>query len=164
MPAGNIGDAVRYILPSSPLMYSKRQDNSVIGANTGNHAQQTKKSILRISSMCISGTSQASVACGGIQEKCQLFTRYQNLNRMLTFRSYNLIMGWQGGAILQKVNRYSRSLQRRSVPPVFWSPFASELLWRETEVVGRVTARIWGTRLAKCPNQNLAALIAKGGE
>ena len=56
-----------------------------------------------------------------------------------------------------------RSLLRRGFPSVFWSPFAPELLWQETEVGGQVTARIWGTRLAKCP-QNLAALIPKGGE
>ena len=73
-----------------------------------------------------------------------------------------MIMGWQGGTILQKLD--CRSLRRRGSPSVYYSPFAPELLWREIEVIGRVTTRIRGAGLAKCPNQNLAALIPKGGE
>jgi branched-chain amino acid transport system substrate-binding protein len=38
------------------------------------------------------------------------------------------------------------------------------LLWRDAEAIGQVTTEIWGTRLAKCQNQSLAALIPKGGE
>lgn len=46
----------------------------------------------------------------------------------------------------------------------FLSPFAPELLRREREVVGQVTARIGGGRVAKCLSKNLAASIPKGGE
>jgi hypothetical protein len=31
-------------------------------------------------------------------------------------------------------------------------------------VIGQVTARMRGRRLAKCPKQNLTALMPKGGE
>jgi len=71
------------------IIYSEGQDNSVIGADTGNHTQRTEKSISRIPAMCSQETSQTSVACGGIQEKCKVFTRYRNLNKILTFGCYH---------------------------------------------------------------------------
>ena len=98
---------------------------------------------------------------GRIREKCQLFTPYQNLNKILTFRSYNCCVVMRGRD-LQKLD--CQSLQRRGSTSVCYSPIAPELLWRETEVIGQTTARIWGTRPAKCRNQSLAALIPKGGE
>jgi hypothetical protein len=45
-----------------------------------------------------------------------------------------------------------------------WFPFARDLLWRETEVVSQATKRIWSAGLAKYTNENVAALIPKGGE
>ena len=148
---------MRYILVSSRLIYPKGQDESVIGADTGNPDQSTKKSILGISSMCISGTPQASVTFAGLQEKCRPFAARQNLNRILTFRCYRYHVV-AGGTILQRLD--CRSLQHRDSPSVY-SFLAPGLLWRETEVIGHVTPRIWDTRLAATPKQRLASLDPK---
>ena len=68
------------------------------------------------------------------------------------------------GRACYKPNCYSRSSQGRNSPVALWFPFARDLLWRETEVVSQATKRIWSAGLAKYTNENVAALIPKGGE
>jgi surface antigen len=73
-----------------------------------------------------------------------------------------MIVGRQGGAILQKLD--CRPLQRHGSLSVFWSPFGPGLLWRETEVVGQVPTIIGGKKACQMPKQDSGALVPKGGE